>query len=344
MYLSREEKEYTIRELISELHAHYDGSRKNLIVPTCPVCGKGGGKFGIYIGTETENKKPFMAHCFKCGATTRTLDQLLDLINRPDLKVEDKVSFAPLEIPTFYQLENDEIDDELNVVEMPDGWKRCYRNKYLNSRGFEDDDYEYFPVGTTRGLNFKFDEYVIFPIIDNEDIVGYVSRHTWGKDAIDAYNEKARWAGKYEKRRYNNSMDNDFVKLLYNYDAVIEDGTDTVILCEGIFDVIALTRKLELYDEHRIVPVATFGKKISQAQIYKLQCKGVRTIVIGYDSDARESILKAADTLNEYFDVYIANLQGNGKDWDEMDFWEIFDTFSFGLMTPREFKLKTVQL
>ena len=344
MYLSREEREYIIREISLELHAKLDGSRKNLLVPVCPVCGKGGSKFGIYIGPETENKKPFMVHCFKCGATTRSLDQLLDLINRSDLKVEDKASFAPLEIPTFYQINEAEIDDELTVVEMPDGWKRCYRNKYLKDRGFEADDYEYFPVGTTRGLNFKFDDYVVFPIIDNGDTVGYVSRHTWSKDEIDSYNEKARWAGKYEKRRYNNSIDNDFVKLLYNYDSVIEDETDTVILCEGIFDVIALTRKLDLYDNPRIVAVATFGKKISQAQIYKLQCKGVRTIVIGYDSDARESILKAADNLNEYFDVYVANLQGNGKDWDEMNFWEIFDTFSLGLMTPREYKLKTVQL
>lgn len=345
MYLNREEREYIVRELTQELHAHLDGSRKNLLVPVCPVCGKGGSKFGIYIGPDTDKKRTFMSHCFKCGATTKTLDQLLDLIGRSDLKVEERASFEPLEIPTFYQLEEEEIDDELTVIDMPDGWKRCYRNAYLRGRGFEADDYEYFPVGTTRGMNFKFDEYVVFPIIDEGDIVGYVSRHTWSKDELDAYNDKARWAGKYEKRRYNNSQENDFIKLLYNYDAVVEDETDTVILCEGIFDVIALTRKLDLYDNHRIVPVATFGKKISQTQIYKLQSKGVRTIVIGYDTDAREAILKAAENVKDYFDdCFIANLQGNGKDWDEMDFWEIYDTFSIGLMTPREYKLKTVQI
>lgn len=345
MYLNREEREYIIRELTQELHGKLDGSRKNLLAPNCPVCGKGGYKWGIYIGPETENKKPFMAHCFKCGATTRTLDQLLELIGRNDLKVEDRASFKPLEIPTFYQLEEEEIDDELIAVDMPSGWKRCFRNSYLHKRGFEADDYEYFPVGTTRGLNFKFDDYVIFPIIDEGEYVGYVARHTWSKDELDSYNDKARWAGKFEKRRYNNSVDNNFVKLLYNYDAVKEDETDTVVLCEGIFDVIALTRKLDLYDSTRLVPVATFGKKISQTQIYKLQSKGVRTIVIGYDTDARDSILKTANNLKDYFeDVLIANLQGNGKDWDEMDFWEIYDTFSVGLMTPREYKLKTVQI
>lgn len=74
--------------------------------------------------------------------------------------------------------------------------------------------------------------------------------------------------------RYRNSTENDFVKLLYNYDSIIEDETDTVILVEGVFDVIALTRKLNLYNNPSVAVVATFGKKISDTQIYKLQAKG----------------------------------------------------------------------
>lgn len=342
MYISREEKEWLIKELIAETHGHIDGSGKNIIVPTCPSCGKSGGKFGIYIGPETNKKKPFMSHCFKCGHTTKELKDLLDLLGRPDLMIEEKASFQPLDIPDFYKLEEDEIDDELIVINMPEGWKRCYRNPYLKARGFTIDDYTYFPVGTTRGLNFKFDNYVVFPIIDNGDTVGYVSRHIWSKDVIDEYNIQARRNGKYEIRRYNNSTDNDFVKLLYNYDAVIEDETDTVVLVEGIFDAIALTRKLDLYDNHRIVPVASFGKKISQTQIYKLQIKGVKTVVIGYDNDARESIIKTAATLSEYFDIFIACLPDGSKDWDDADFWTIYDVFASGLKTPNEFKMQTI--
>ena len=156
---------------------------------------------------------------------------------------------------------------------------------------------------------------MIFPIIDDGDTVGYVSRHIWSKDEIDRHNCKAKINGGYRILRYRNSTENDFVKLLYNYDAVIEDETDTVIIVEGIFDVIALTRKLELYDNPHVAVVATFGKKISQIQIYKLQCKGVKTVVLGYDSDATEAINKAASTLNEYFNVFIAKIDAeNGKD------------------------------
>lgn len=341
--MEREEREYIIKELEIELKAKMDGGRKNLIVPECPYCGKKGGKFGIYIGPETVKKKTFMAHCFSCGHSTKTLEKLLEDIGRPDLKPEEITSYTPLILEQF-SLQENEIDDELVIVNMPEGWKRCYKNPYLRERGFVYDDYETFPVGTTRGLNWRFDNYVVFPIIDEGDTVGYVARHVWSKDRIDEYNKRAARDHQYQIRRYNNSVENDFIKLLYNYDAVIEDETDTVILVEGAFDAISLTRKLDLYDNHRIAVVATFGKKISDVQIYKLQRKGVRTVVIGYDGDAVDAINKAAGILNEYFDVYIAYISDGDADFDSMDFWEIFDVFSTQLMTPREYKLNVIQV
>ena len=129
-----------------------------------------------------------------------------------------------------------------------------------------------------------------------------------------------------------------------NIKSVIEDETDTVVIVEGVFDVIALTRKLDLYDNHRIAAVATFGKKISDTQIYKLQSKGVRTVVIGYDGDAVESINKTASSLNDYFDVYVAHIINPDDDFDSMDFWQIYDVFTEGLMTLREYKLNAIQL
>lgn len=346
MNLSKEDKQHIIDELVIELHAKLDGGRKNLIVETCPYCGKGGGRFGIYVGPETDRKKPFMAHCFKCGHSTKTLEQLLTDIGRMDLMVTEIFDFnAGKQLDDFSFMEKEkELDDTLCVVEMPEDYKRTYFNRYLKKRGFTEDDYEYFPVGTTRQLNFKFDDYVIFPIIDTGDIVGYISRHIWDKAEIDEYNRKARHNGKYQIMRYKNSTENDFVKLLYNYDAIIEDETDTVILVEGVFDAIALTRKLNLYDNHRIAVVATFGKKISDVQIYKLQSKGVETVVIGYDGDAVEAIKKTADLLNDFFDVYIADIEDSTQDFDSMDFWDIYDVFAFGLKTVTEYKLQKIQL
>ena len=135
-----------------------------------------------------------------------------------------------------------------------------------------------------------------------------------------------------------NSTENEFSKLLYNYDSVIPYETDTVVLVEGIFDAIALTRKMELYDNHSIAVVATFGKKISNVQIYKLQAKGVRTVVIAYDGDAVDTIKEVSQSLKPYFDVYIADINGE-KDFDEMSYEEIYDTFAYRIKTPTEYSL-----
>lgn len=344
MILDKEEKQHLIDELAIELHAKLDGGRKNLIVPECIWCGHKGGKMGIYVGPETDRKKPFMAHCFSCGHSTQTLEQLLQEIGRMDLMVSETFDLtAANHLDDFSFMEDEkELDDSLCVVEMPDDYKRTYFNRYLRKRGFTEEDYEHFPVGTTRGFNFKFDDYVIFPIVDNGDNVGYVARHTWDKADIDEYNRKARHNGEFQIMRYRNSIENDFVKLLYNYDAVIDGETDTVVLVEGVFDAIALTRKLNLYNNHRIAVCATFGKKISDVQIYKLQSKGVETIVIGYDGDATEAIKKTASQLNEFFDVYIADIEDPTADFDSMDFWDVYDSFAYNLKTVAEYKLQKI--
>jgi DNA primase len=343
MSLSKAEMDFLIAEIGRELRAKRDGSGKNLIA-RCPVCGKEG-KFGVYAGRETERKKPFMSHCFSCGHSTYSLEQLLSTINRPDLTPSPTVNpEAKLDTSLLFPLKTEnEIDDTLGIVALPDFYRRCFSHDYLKSRGFVFDDYEYFPVGTTGRLNFRFGDYVIFPVMDEGDVVGYVARHTLSKDEIDRHNRTAKLQGGYRIMRFRNSTENDFVKLLYNYDAVIEGETETVILVEGIFDVVALTRKMDLYDNRKTAVVATFGKKISLTQIYKIQVKGVKTVIVAYDGDAVDAIKKTAGELQPYFEVMIADIQYPEKDWEDLSSNEIHDMFSTGLRTPIEYKMNKIQ-
>lgn len=338
--MTNDEARQLIDELIVETHGKLDGGRKNIICD-CPWCGKHQ-KYGIYVKPTVGRKVQFASHCFSCGRSTHTIEELLNLWDRPDLIPNKQVQTTLENWESGSEIEEEEIDDSLVEIEMPGGYKRTTKNMYLKKRGFTKKDFDYFPVGTTRGLNFKFDDYVIFEIIESGVKVGYVSRHTWSKKEIEEYNQRQALVGGFQIRRYNNSYGeefNDFSKLLYNYDNVIKDETDTVIICEGCFDVIALTRHLNLYNNHRIAAVATFGKQISEAQAFKLQDKGVRTIVIGYDADAEGGIIKAANDLEQFFDVYIAKLDGDGKDWDEIkDWWQVYDAFSCNLLTPFEYK------
>jgi DNA primase len=344
MELSLQEHRYLVSEIARETGAKQDGGGKNLIVPRCPFCGKTGGKFGIYIGKGTSRRTPFMSHCFSCGASTRTLEQLLEAIGRMDLMVTRTADIsAPLELHLTGQQEAEELDDSLTAVSLPDFYKRTFLHPYLQKRGFCFDDYEYFPVGTTGKLNPRYADYVLFPVIDEGETVGYVARHTWPKEDIDAYNRKARHNGEYKILRYRNSTGNDFSKLLYNYDAIRTGETGTVILTEGVFDTIALTRKLELYDNPHVAAIATFGKKISDVQIYKLQCKGVGTVVVGYDGDAVTAVKQTAERLKPYFDVLVADMADARRDWDELTGEEIQEIFSRRLQTVLEYKLNKVQ-
>ena len=338
MEYTRQEIEFIIEELKIELNGHFDGAGKNLIAEYCPYCGKRH-KFAVYVGKPTARKPLFASNCFSCQRSNRELAPLLEKLGRTDLifevttRIEDSLDTTPL-----LSDEGDAIDDTLEIIDLPKGYKRCYKNAYLKSRGFIADDYNYFPVGTTRGCNFKFDDYVILEIIDDDSLVGWVARHIWDKKKIERHNIAAKRSGKFRIMRYKNSTENDFVKLLYNYDSIHEGETDTVIIVEGPFDVIALTRKMELYDNEKVSVVATFGKKISNTQIFKIQQKGVKTVVLAYDGDAVEAIKKTAQQLKPYFDVYIADIIGD-KDFDEMTYEEIYDTFSNHIETPLDYSL-----
>lgn len=344
MELDKQQSDYIIKELSITLKAKPDGGGKNLIASNCPFCGKSG-KYGVYIGKDTDRKKRFMSHCFSCGKSTLTLPDLLTSIDRTDLIPTETADIeAPL-VNVLVPLEDqvDEIDDSLNIIELPEFYRRVFHHPYLFKRGFDPYDYEYFEVGTTRGLNFKFENYIILPIIDDGEYVGYVARHIWPKDDIDTYNITAKKNGVWQIRRYNNSIENDFVKLFYNYDAIIEDVTKAVVIVEGAFDVVPLYRKLNLYDQNEIAVVATFGKKISNIQIYKLQAKGVETVVLGYDGDAVEATKKVSSELSKYFDTWILDIPDASKDWEDLEFWDIYDIFSEGLRSPLDYKLNKVQ-
>lgn len=338
-------KDQLINDLVRELGARRDGTGKNLIAPRCPYCGKEGGKYGIYVGEPTERKQPFMAHCFSCGHSTSTLAQLLQDLGRMDLL---PTATAELETPLATSLwlvpaQKEELDDRLSIVELPDFYRRRFTHPYLKARGFTYDDYECFPVGDTGRLNRRYTDYIIFPVLDDGDAVGYVARHIWPKSEIDAHNRRAKRTGEYKILRYWNSTENEFSRLLYNYDAIEAGVTQTVVLTEGVFDVVALTRSLNLYDDHRTVPVATFGKKISLVQIYKLQWKGVRQVIVGYDGDAVEATKKTLTQLEPYFDVRVADIADPTKDWEELTAAEVHEIFGHGLMRPLDYRLRKIQ-
>ena len=338
MIISSDMQRSIADELLYDLCGKLDGSRRNILVKHCPFCGHDGFKYGIYVGNNIGKKRFGMSNCYHCNRRFGNLQSTLKALGREDLLPKETAELDD-EDEIGSEIFTDEIDDDLVEISMPKGYKRCFKNKYLKSRGWVVDDFEYFPVGTNRAFEREYEDYVILEVRDEGRRVGFVARSILSKEEIDSYNSRHH----FKIRRYKNSDEregNGFSKMLYNYDAIEPMETHSVILCEGPFDVVGLNRKLELYDNKSIVPVATFGKKISQEQMFKLQKKSVEQIVIGYDNDAKETTSKVAMELEKYFDVLIADIpDGVGKDWDEMDAEDIYDVFVDNLKTIREFNL-----
>ena len=190
MNISDELRHSIAVELLNDLQGRTDGRGYNILVEECPVCHKTGYKFGIYIGPNTSRKSFGSSHCFKCGKNCRGIAETLKLFGREDLMPVETTS---LEGKLLTITLDDEIDDELEEIEMPHGYKRCYSDKYLKSRGFSFYDYEYFECGTNRKMDYRLSDYIIFPIIDNGRKVGYVSRFKYSKEYIDDYNMRHRF-------------------------------------------------------------------------------------------------------------------------------------------------------
>jgi hypothetical protein len=181
----------------------------------------------------------------------------------------------------------------LPLIKPPVSYKRVYDSEYLNLRGFKERDYDYWEVGRTSFGSLK--DYVTFPIYQNSEMKAYVTR-------------LARNKTHDKEPKYKNSI-SEFASLLGGFDQ-LTSNTETVILCEGIFDIINITRLLNLYDCNELKAICTFGAKVSENQINLLQQKGIQRIIMLFDGDVIKKIKPISFELNTKFDVQIGLLEG----------------------------------
>ena len=235
MIITPEMQQSIREELLYDLGGKMDGSRRNILVPNCPFCGHDGFKYGIYVGNNVGKKRFGMSNCYHCNRRFGSLKETLKALDREDLIPAETAVLDDSETDISAMLD-DEIDDDLVEITMPRGYKRCYKNSYLKSRGWEVDDYEYFPVGTNRSIEREYQDYIILEVRDEGRTVGFVARSILSEEEIDSYNSRHH----FKIRRYKNSDERDgngFAKMLYNYDAIEAGTTHSVILCEGPFEI-----------------------------------------------------------------------------------------------------------
>jgi len=129
---------------------------------------------------------------------------------------------------------------------------------------------------------------IVFPIRDeNGDLVSYVLR---------SYADDATWRYKYPFG---------FKKSHYVYNLFRVKEIDTVVVCEGVISAISAVPVLK---QSIAVPVATFGKQMSDAQMFKIYEKGVKKLYLAYEWDDITNVVKTARRLSDFFKVYICRM------------------------------------
>lgn len=284
-------------------------TRSNQYIATCPFCNKAQ---HFYINKTTQRWD-----CKKCGETGG-IYKLLRFLDKTYLLGAPTVKKVP-EIKSIREMEELESNagnveiQPLSDIKMPVGYKVYdWVNPYLQQRKITLEDIKHWEFGQTK-LVSRYLGYVLIPIKEDGKVKGFIGRY--GSKNVPE-----------DKLRYSNSLGTDFSCLLFGYDDIIKGKTDTVIITEGLFDAIAVTKRLNLFADESIRAVCTFGKKISQVQIQKLLTKQVRKVILLYDYDALKEIRHYATILDEYFITKVAVALGK-KDIDECTLDEVIEVF-----------------
>lgn len=264
-----------ILSLINNARVSLDG---NNIYGNCPYCG--GDEFGISLIKDNH-----LWGCFRkkqCGETGNIyklckklgrmdiLGKQIDVRKKLDIKIQD----SPI---------NENTGEFLKLPKnYPIGFKRLYNDEYLNNRGFNEQDYNYWKVGYTNLLD-EYKGYIITLCEEEGECKGWIGRYKKPEAWIKNYNEKAKKEGIKTIPKYNNSHSVEFDKMVFNYDRI--SPRSHVILCEGVFDVFNVTRQLNLYNNKRLVACATYGAQISDYKIWKLKNKKVGKVILFFDFD-----------------------------------------------------------
>lgn len=318
---------------------------KNNLMAICPFCQKN--EFGI----ELADNHRF--NCFrkaKCGETGN-IYKLLKKIDRLDLLGNNGIESIKyderLENIIESKIESNTFDLSIPTIKPPLGFRRIYSNFYLESRDFE--AFEKYEVGITK-LEPKLKDHVIILIKENNEVKGYVARIALTKDKLKELEKKLSIKNEKEIKvpRYKNSKEVDFTKLLGGYDEISEN-THTVVLVEGLFGKEAVDRHLKLDDKDEVKCCTTFGAKVSSEQIFKLQLKGIKHLILFFDIDVINKIKKyTLEYLHEFESVKIIytskkNTDGSYKDPGDIDYEEMISVYN-NKIDPIKFHFDKVQV
>lgn len=258
----------------------------------CPFCQHHKPKLEVNLVPNSKGENFW--HCWVCNAKGKSLLGLFKKLKVPQDKILELRSILN------YADKKDEEESDITKIELPKEYKSLlsiqrtdisakHALAYLKKRGISKEDILKYNIGFCEEGRYK--NMIVVPSYNKDGIINYFIARSFEKDP----------PRKYDSPKCNK---NAIIGLEYFINWSIP-----VILCEGIFDAIAIKRN--------VIPL--FGKTIPKALMMKLVETNVKTVYIALDRDALKDALKyAEELLNLGKDVYLVDL--DDKDPSEMGF------------------------
>jgi DNA primase len=277
----------------------------------CPLCNHKNPKLIVNLNTGKYN-------CFTCHPATKgqTPLTLLKKIGAPSDKI--------LELKGYLGYLKKEDETVITTVSLPKEFISLLDNNntlekrqalaYVKSRGITESDIIKYNIGYCS--NGRYRNRVIIPSYNKRGIANYFMARSFEKNPSRKFD--APTCNKAEIIGLENTI----------------NWSVPIILCEGIFDAIAIKRNA----------IPLFGKTIPKAIMLKLAESQVKTVYLALDKDALKEALNYSEKLvNMGKEVYLIEL--DGKDPSDLGFEKITELLHNARpMTFSDFLLKKMQL
>ena len=276
--------------LVNSVMGSGKATARNNYAYHCPFCHHHKPKMEVNLTENREGKNPW--HCWACDVRGTTIYSLFkqlkaDVSKFTELKslVKTSKSIKETQVVSSVSLPNEYIS--LNNVDIS-GIMARHALAYLNNRHVSKYDIIKYNIGYCKEGLYK--NMIIIPTYDADGRLNYFTARSFEKEP-------------YVKYR-NPSASRDVIpnEHLINWNV-------PVILCEGLFDAIAIKRNA----------IPLLGKNIQSSLMKKIVTSVVDKIYIALDRDAIKQALKFCERLMaEGKEVYLVDMQD--KDPSEMGF------------------------
>jgi DNA primase len=244
----------------------------------CPVCNHKNPKLIV-------NAKTGKYNCFTCHPPTKgkTPITLLQKIGAPnDTIIEMKGYLGYLVKEEDKVVTNVNLPKEfISLLEQEQSLEKRHAMTYIKARGITESDIIKYNIGYCK--TGKYRNRIIVPSYNKKGMVNYFIARSFEKNPVRKYD--APVCNKTEIIGLENTI----------------NWSVPIILCEGIFDAIAIKRNA----------IPLFGKTIPKSVMLKLVESQVKTVYLALDNDALKSALDYSQKLIDIGkEVYLIELDG----------------------------------